>query len=182
MDAVTLARCTNARIDRAQRFAMPLSKAMADFGIDTPARQAAFLANVGHESGGLHWLVEIWGPSIAQRNYEPPAKKALDLGNTQQGDGFKFRGRGLLQTTGRANFAAVSKALGIDYVADPERLAEPEDASRSACYFWKSHNLNHFADAGDFLSIVKTINGGYNGLSERQILWASAKAALGMHS
>lgn len=178
MDAVTLARCTGARLDRAQRFAVPLSAAMADFSIDTPPRQASFLANVGHESGGLHWLVELWGPTIDQQRYEG----RRDLGNTVKGDGFKFRGRGLLQTTGRTNYQKVSDALGLDYIADPDRLAEPADASRSACYFWKSHNLNQFADVGDFLSIVKTINGGYNGLSERQILWASAKAALGMHS
>lgn len=176
MDDKTLARCTGARLDRAQRFAVPLSAAMAEFEINTPSRQAAFLANVGHESGGLHWLVEIWGPTIAQQRYEG----RRDLGNVQIGDGFKFRGRGLLQTTGRANYAVVSGHLGVDYLSDPDRLADPVDASRSAGFFWQSHNLNKFIDGGDFLSVVKTINGGYNGLSERQILWASAKAALGL--
>ena len=176
MDARTLARCTGARIDRAQRFAEPLSAAMAEFGIDTPARQAAFLANVGHESGGLHWVVELWGPTIAQQRYEG----RRDIGNTQPGDGFRFRGRGLLQTTGRANYAALSKALGVGYVADPDRLAQPIDAARSAGYFWQSKGLSAFADAGDFLTVVKRINGGFNGLSERQMLWADAKAALGL--
>ncbi|WP_221937656.1 glycoside hydrolase family 19 protein [Variovorax sp. KBS0712] len=176
MDAKTLARCTGARIDRAQRFAEPLSAAMAEFGIDTAGRQAAFLANVGHESGGLHWVVELWGPTIAQQRYEG----RRDIGNTQPGDGFRFRGRGLLQTTGRANYAALSKALGVDYVADPDRLALPIDAARSAGYFWQSKGLSAFADAGDFLTVVKRINGGFNGLSERQMLWADAKAALGL--
>lgn len=176
MDAQTLARCTGARFDRAQRFAEPLSAAMAEFGIDTPARQAPFLANVGHESGGLHWVVELWGPTIPQQRYEG----RRDLGNTQPGDGFRFRGRGLLQTTGRANYAALSQALGVDYVADPDRLAQPVDAARSAGYFWQSHGLNAFADRGEFLEIVKRINGGFNGLSERQMLWADAKAALGL--
>lgn len=176
MDAVTLARCTGARLDRAQRFAVPLSAAMAEFVIDTPARQAAFLANVGHESGGLHWLVEIWGPTAAQRGYEG----RRDLGNTQIGDGFKFRGRGLLQTTGRANYALVSGHLGVDYLSDPDRLADPIDASRSAGFFWQSHGLSKFADAADFPGCVHIINGGYNGLSERIALWNDAKKALGI--
>lgn len=176
MKAHVLARCTGARLDRAERFAEPLSAAMDEFEITTPARQAAFLANVGHESGGLKWLVELWGPTIAQQRYEG----RRDLGNVQIGDGFKFRGRGLLQTTGRANYTSLSGHLGIDYVADPERLAQPVDASRSACYFWQSHNLDQYADVGDFLTVVKRINGGYNGLSERQMLWADAKQALGL--
>lgn len=176
MDANTLARCTGARLDRAQLFAEPLGAAMEEFGIDTPQRQAAFLANVGHESGGLRWLVEIWGPTAAQRGYEG----RRDLGNVQPGDGLKFRGRGLLQTTGRANYAALSSHLDVDYLSNPDQLAQPVDASRSAGYFWQSHNLNQFADAGDFLSVVKRINGGFNGLSERQMLWADAKAALGV--
>lgn len=176
MDAQTLARCTNARLDRAQRFAEPITAAMQEFGITTAAQQAAFLANVGHESGGLHWLTELWGPTIAQQRYEG----RRDLGNVQPGDGFKFRGRGLLQTTGRANYAALSGHLGVDYLSDPDRLSQPLDAARSAGYFWQSHNLGPVADAGDFLKVVRTINGGYNGLSERQMLWASAKAALGV--
>ena len=176
MDAITLARCTGARLDRAHRFAEPITAAMEEFGIDTPRRQAAFLPNVGHESGGLKWLVELWGPTIAQQRYEG----RRDLGNVQIGDGFKFRGRGLLQTTGRANYAALSEHLGIDYLTDPDRLAQPADACRSAGYFWQSHNLNQYADVGDFLTVVKRINGGYNGLSERQMLWADAKQALGI--
>lgn len=176
MDAKTLARCTGARLDRAQRFAEPITSAMAEFGIDTPERQAAFLAQIGHESGGLHWTSEIWGPTAAQRRYEGRA----DLGNNQIGDGFKYRGRGLMQTTGRANYAAVSKALGVDYIADPDRLAQPIDAARSAGYYWQSKNLNHWADNGDFLTLTKRINGGYNGLADRQILWAAGKAAMGI--
>jgi len=176
MDAQTLARCTGARLDRAQKNLEAITAAMEEFGIDTPARQAMFLANVGHESGGLHWASEIWGPTIAQQRYEG----RRDLGNTQPGDGFKYRGRGWLQTTGRANYTALSEHLGVDYVSDPDRLAEPEDAARSAGYFWQSHNLNQYADAGDFLAVVKRINGGYNGLSERQMLWGEAKEALGV--
>ena len=175
MDANTLVNCTGARLDRAQRFAEPLTSAMQEFGIDTPLAQAAFLANVGHESGGLHWLTELWGPTEAQRRYEG----RRDLGNTQTGDGFKFRGRGLLQTTGRANYASLSAHLGIDFVANPDQLAMPVEASRSAGYFWQSHNLNDAANAGDFLRCVRVINGGTNGLAERQALYEAAKRALG---
>lgn len=178
MDAQTLARCTGARLDRAQRFAEPLTIAMAEFGIGKPSRQAMFLANIGHESAGLHYTVELWGPTEQQRRYE--GRK--DLGNTQPGDGFRFRGRGLLQTTGRANYAALLEPLGVDYVADPERLGSTEDAARSACYFWMSHNLSGVADTGDFLKVVRVINGGANGLAERRTLWAAAQVALGLTS
>lgn len=176
MDASTLARCTGARIDRAQRFLDAIAAAMTEYGIDTPARQAAFLAQIGHESEGLHYTVEIWGPTEAQKRYE--GRK--DLGNTQPGDGFKFRGRGLLQITGRANYEAARKEFGVDVVANPELLGQPVLASRSSCHFWQSNGLNRFADSGDFVTLTKRINGGTNGLANRQILWAAAKAALGV--
>lgn len=175
MDAQTLARCTGARLDRAQRFAEPLTSAMQEFGIDTPLAQAAFLANVGHESGGLHWLTELWGPTEQQRRYEG----RRDLGNTEPGDGLRFLGRGLLQTTGRANYKALGEHLGIDLIANPEILAQPIEAALSAGYFWQSHRLNVAANAGDFCAVCKTINGGYNGLAERQALYEAAKRVLG---
>lgn len=147
---------------------------MAEFGIDTPTRQAAFLAQIGHESGGLHWSVEIWGPTEAQRRYEG----RRDLGNVQIGDGFRFRGRGLIQTTGRANYTATGKALGVDLIAKPELLALPELAARSAAWYWKSRDLNALADAGDFERITRKINGGLNGQAERIALWESARGVL----
>lgn len=171
-----IAEATGARLDRAERFTEPLVGAMAEFDINTPARQAAFLAQIGHESGGLHWTTELWGPTEAQRRYEG----RRDLGNTQPGDGFRFRGRGLIQTTGRDNYKRTGEALGIDLLSDADRLAEPVLAARSAGWFWKSKGLNELADKGDFLTITKRINGGYNGLSERQMLWSDAKDALGV--
>ena len=169
-----LAQCTGARIDRATTFLPHIEAAAPDFEINTPERMAAFLAQVGHESGGLHWLVEIWGPSIAQTHYEGRA----DLGNTEDGDGFRFRGRGLIQITGRANYAAASEALATDFVRSPEMLAEPDMAVRSAMWFWRSHGLNELADAGDFERITRKINGGLNGEDGRVALWESAKEAL----
>lgn len=169
-----LAICTGARIDRAREWLPHIEAAMAEFDINTPLRQAAFLSQIGHESGGLHWVVELWGPTLAQRNYE----NRDDLGNTVPGDGLRFRGRGLLQTTGRANYLATGKALGADLIANPERLAEPELASRSAGWFWKTHGCNAFADKEQFVLLTRRINGGVNGLEDRQRLYAVAKEAL----
>ena len=169
-----LAQCTGARIDRATEFLPHIEAAMDEFEINTPERQAAFLAQVGHESGGLHWLTEIWGPTIAQTNYE----NRRSLGNTEAGDGFLFRGRGLIQTTGRANYEATGAALGVDLLTAPETLAEPPFAARSAAWFWREHGLNQLADAGEMQLITRRINGGINGLDERLALWESAKEAL----
>lgn len=169
-----LARCTGARIDRAAEWLPFIEAAMDEFDINTPARQAAFLAQIGHESGGLHWTTEIWGPTIAQSHYEGRA----DLGNTEPGDGFKFKGRGLIQTTGRNNYLLTGQALGIDLVADPTLLAQPEMAARSAAWFWKQHGLNELADVGDFMRITRKINGGTNGIEDRLVLWTSAKEVL----
>jgi putative chitinase len=169
-----LAVCTGARIDRAETFLPSIESAMDEFEINTLQRQAAFLAQVGHESGGLHWLVELWGPTDAQRRYE----MRYDLGNVLPGDGFKFRGRGLLQTTGRANYEKTGEALGLDLIEHPEILGEPETAARSAGWFWKSHGLNILADDGEFERITKIINGGLTGYPERLALWSAAKEVL----
>ena len=169
-----LSACTGARIDRARTFAPVLTDAMAEFGIDTPQRQAAFLAQVGHESGGLHWLSELWGPTPTQLRYEG----RVDLGNTHLGDGYLFRGRGLLQVTGRSNYARMGHALGVDLEANPELLATPKLASRSAGCFWASHGLNIYADTGEFTKLTARINGGLNGLDDRELLWSAAKSAL----
>lgn len=169
-----LAICTGARIDRAREWLPHIGTAMIEFEINTPLRQAAFLAQIGHESGALKWTVEIWGPTLAQRHYEDRD----DLGNIMPGDGLRFRGRGLLQITGRANYKAIGKALGVDLIANPERLAEPELASRSAGHFWKTHGCNAFADREQFVLLTRRINGGVNGLEDRQRLYEAAKEAL----
>ena len=167
-----LARSTGARIDRAREWCPHIVAAMAEFEINTPARQAAFLAQIGHESGGLRWATELWGPTEAQRRYE--GRK--DLGNTEPGDGYKFRGRGLIQTTGRANFADTGEALGVYLLSDPSLLSLPELAARSAGWYWQSRGLNALADVGDFRRITLRINGGVNGLADRLALHEAAKA------
>lgn len=144
-------------------WAAPITDAMAAYGVDSRYRQAAFLAQVGHESGSFVYVREIWGPTAAQAGYEGRA----DLGNVVAGDGYFFRGRGLIQVTGRANYAACGKALGLPLLAYPELLEEPEHAARSAAWFWSEHGLNGLADRQLFSAITKRINGGQNGAADR---------------
>lgn len=177
-----LAACTGARIDRARTHAPFLTAAMLEFGIDTPVRQAAFTAQIAHESGNLHWSSELWGPTPQQLKYEPPSELATKLGNLRPGDGCKFKGHGWIQTTGRANHRRVGLHFGIDFETNPDLLAEPEWAARSAAFFWASNGLNEAADHGDFFTITRRINGGTNGMDQRLALWAKAKVALGVKS
>ena len=169
-----LSRATGAAEHRAEQWRPYIESAMREFEINTPARQAAFLAQIGHESGGLYWTAEIWGPTKAQLRYEGRS----DLDNVEPGDGVKFKGRGLIQVTGRANYSAVGDALGVDLLAHPEQLEERALAARSAAYFWKTHGLNELADANEFEKITRKINGGLNGYAQRLALYEKAKEAM----
>lgn len=122
----------------------------------------------------MRYTVELWGPTPAQQRYE----NNVSLGNTQPGDGSRFRGRGLIQLTGRKNYQACSTALGVDFVSNPDLLAQPYYASLSAAWFWASHGLNEVADTGDFEKTTRVINGGLNGQDDRLSRLAVAQAAL----
>lgn len=159
---------------RAELWAAPITAAMAEYGVNTKFRRAAFLAQVAHESGGFKYVRELWGPTTAQARYEG----RTDLGNTQPGDGSRFRGRGLIQITGRANYAAGGEALGLDLLTHPELLEEPKHAADSAAWFWQSHKLNELADQQLFTAITRRINGGLNGQEERTALYHRALAVL----
>ncbi len=150
----------------------PLNETMDEFGIVNPARQAAFLAQIAHESAELQWLKEKTDGS----EYEGRA----DLGNRFPGDGAKFIGRGLLQITGRDNYQKASDALGVDFIANPDLLLQPRNAARSAGWFWKMRGLNELADQGRFGSITRAINGGYNGLDSRLGYWVAARRCVGL--
>ena len=156
-------------------FVPVLNAAMGKYGIVTRLRIAAFIAQVGHESGQFRWLREIWGPTAQQAGYEGRA----DLGNTVKGDGSKYRGRGLIQITGRANYAACGEALGLDLIGKPELLELPQHAAMSAAWFWSTKGLNTLADQGEFVKITRRINGGLNGLEDRLQLWNKARSVLG---
>ena len=149
--------------------------AMGEFEINTPARQAAFIAQIAHESGEFRYVRELASGGAYEGR--------RDLGNIEPGDGVKFKGRGLIQITGRHNYRACSEALfgDPDYLLeDPAILEQPGPACRSAAWFWKSRGLNELADAGDFGRITKLINGGYNGMEDRERYHASALKVLGI--
>lgn len=155
-------------------FVPVLNTAMQRYQIVGRKRVAAFIAQLGHESGQLRYVREIWGPTPAQAKYEGRA----DLGNTQPGDGSKYRGRGLIQITGRANYAACGEALGLDLIIQPELLELPQYAAMSAAWFWKQNGLNDLADRDQFNTITRRINGGLNGLQDRLEIWSRARAVL----
>jgi putative chitinase len=160
-----------------------LTAAIDEFAIGQPARTAAFLAQLAHESGQLRFMEELWGPTPAQRRYEPPATLAGKLGNTETGDGRRFKGRGPIQITGRANYRRFGDLLGLDLVGDPARAALPEVAFRIAGLFWSKKGLNELADqvtAEAFREITRRINGGFNGLADRERFYEAAKTALGV--
>lgn len=159
------------RGDLADRFAGPLTDAMSEYEINTRNRMAAFMAQILHESGMLRYTKEIWGPSAAQVRYE--GRK--DLGNTEPGDGKRFMGRGLIQTTGRNNYKNTGDALGVDLLSNPEMLETTVLAARSAGWFWKNRGLNELADSGKFETITRRINGGINGLEDRERLFDIAR-------
>lgn len=160
---------------RASLFLDPLNSAMAEFKINTPARQAMFLAQVGHESGQLNLLKEL-----ASGEAYDTGKLAVRLGNTPEadGDGQRNKGRGLIQITGARNYLLCLMALDIDTINHPELLEQPEFACRSAAWFWWNNGLNELADKGDFLTITKRINGGTNGMDDRQSLLDRARKVI----
>jgi putative chitinase len=180
MISAALLTAIGATRERAEAFAPALDRWLPVYGIDTPQRLAFFLAQVFHESGALRHVREVWGPTAAQRTYEGRA----NLGNTQPGDGERFKGRGLIQTTGRANHARLRdrlRARGIDtpdFEAEPERLEELPWSVLSAADYWDMRSINTAADAGDFERATRLVNGGVNGLADRQKYLARAQAAL----
>ncbi|WP_122433827.1 glycoside hydrolase family 19 protein [Pseudomonas viridiflava] len=159
-------------------FVPVLNTAMGKYQIITRERIAAFLAQIGHESGELRYVRELGGTEYLSK-YDT-AKLAERLGNTPEadGDGQLYRGRGLIQITGRANYAECGEALGLDLIHHPELLEQPEHAAMSAAWYRGSRGLNSMADKGELLLITKRINGGTNGLADRQALYERALKVL----
>jgi putative chitinase len=159
-----LCAAMNIPLARAEKWADALTSAMVGGQINTRMRQAAFLAQIGHESGSLVYVKELGGDK-----YFAKYDGRKDLGNTQAGDGARFCGRGLIQITGRANYGRASQALFGDdrLLKNPELLEQPEWAAKSAVWYWTTRNLNALADADRFTDITRAINGGTNGLEDR---------------
>ncbi|WP_421547351.1 glycoside hydrolase family 19 protein [Pseudomonas sp. QD4] len=171
-------------------FVPALNAAMARFKINSPVRMAAFIAQVGHESGQLTRMVEnlnysadrlqvIWpnrfDAALAAQVARKPEQIANiayggRMGNALPGDGWKYRGRGLIQLTGANNYRAAGAALGLDLVNHPELVEQPETAALVAGWFWQSNGLNELADSGQFAKITRTINGGLTGQADRVAL------------
>jgi putative chitinase len=151
-------------------FADALPRYVEQFEINTKNRQAHFISQCAHECDHFQTTQEYASGAA----YE--GRK--DLGNTQKGDGKRFKGRGLIQLTGRANYASASKALGVDFVADPELVERFPAAADVSAWYWDTHKLNRHADADDVKQVTKIINGGYNGLDSRVAYLSSAKKAL----
>jgi putative chitinase len=152
------------------RYAAAMTAKMRDRLINSPLRQAHFLAQVGHESGELRYAEEIASGAAYEGR--------RDLGNTEPGDGVRFKGRGLIQLTGRANYLKYGQAIGKDLVTNDhwKQLAEdPDLAVDVACWYWDTHELNQCADQDDVTTITKRINGGLNGLESRKTLLARGK-------
>lgn len=160
-------------------FVSALNTAMQRYQIVGTKCVAASIAQTGHESDQLRWVREIWVPTDAQRGYED----RKDLGNTVAGDGSKFCGRGLIQITGRANYAACGEALDLSLIHQPELLELPQNAAMSAARWWGAHGLNTLADAGNNANIGSIINIGRrgrtpNGADERQAFYDKALQVL----
>ncbi len=155
---------------RVGAFIAPLNAAMKEFEINTPLREAMFLAQVAHESGELRYMEEIHDGS----HYE--GRK--DLGNTQPGDGKRFKGRGPIQITGRNNYASCGAALRLDLVGQPHLLTEPDVGCRASAWWWKSKGLNEISDTGDISKATKRVNGGLNGIDDRTMYYTRAKQVL----
>lgn len=159
-----------APLARIRLFLPHLDKACYKFQINTPLRLAHFLAQIGHESGQLRYVKEL----ASGKAYEG----RLDLGNSSPGDGVRYKGRGLIQITGKHNYALVSLALDLPLLDNPELLEEPENAALSAAWFWYNRNLNAWADLDNLLKVTRIINGGTNGLTDRRLLLLRAKKVL----
>ena len=179
----------------------PLNAAMLRFDINTPQRIAAFVGQCAHESANFATLTEnlnysaaalvkIWprhfpSPEVAEAYHRQPEKIAnrayggrMGNGPEASGDGWKYRGRGLIQLTGKDNYRAASDALGVDLVANPDSVTRPEMAALTAAWFWSKNKLNDLADRGDTVAISKRINGGTHGLDDRLQRTSTALALL----
>lgn len=195
----------NAKTQSCQSFLDEFNAQLPSYGIDTPLRVAAFVAQGAHESGELCELVEnmyystperlmdVW-PSrfptrdIALQYVRNPAKlgnfvyaNRMGNGDAASGDGYNYRGRGWFNGTGKEFYEKMTRISGHDFVANPDDLADPKYAVFSACEEWKASDLNKLADAGDIKQITRVINGGYIGLDSRIKYYTKAKQVFGVN-
>lgn len=184
IDATTLMSVYGISRSTALAWELHIRAALQLAECNTKARTACWLAQIGHESGRLRYTKELWGPTAQQKRYEVGTTLADKLGNTEVGDGPLYMGRGLIQTTGRSNYAMTTVRLrefvsdAPDFEADPALLQQKKWAALSAGLFWRVKKLNKWADSGDYSELTRRINGGYNGMADRQALLARALIVL----
>ena len=183
-----------------EKWLEPLNETFQKYDISTPTRQAFFIGQCAHESNNFRVLEEnlrysatalmrVWPsrfPNLEVANqYAGNAEKIANkvyagrMGNTEEGDGWAFHGRGCIQLTGRDSYDRCGKALGIDLISEPQLLVEPYYAALSAGWFWNKTGLNALADAKDYDTMTKRINGGLIGLDDRKAKIAKAISVLG---
>ncbi len=156
-----LMKATGATAQNAAKFLPSINSILSRHGINTPERVLAFLAQIGQESGGLRWTEELASGSA----YEGRG----DLGNTQSGDGVRYKGRGLIGITGRTNYKWMSNALGEDFISHPEKISEPKWAVETAAYFWSHHPKGDLSKIADKMDVKKSINDTQNDTAYRLI-------------
>lgn len=157
---------------RVDEYFLDLDAAMEEFEINTPVRKAAFLAQIAHESGQLRYMQELASGAAYEGR--------RDLGNTRPGDGRRYKGRGPIQLTGRANYRRFGKLLGLPLESEPWLASSSDVGFRIAGLYWKLKGLNELADTGDFREITRRINGGYNGYADRAAFYARARRVFGL--
>jgi putative chitinase len=179
-----------AKLHIGQQWVTALNDTFSQFGILTPNQQAAFIGQCGHECGHFRILEEnlnyraatlmkLWPkrfPTLEIANqYAGNARRIANkvyadrMGNRDEasGDGFRFRGRGCIQLTGHSNYFHAGKALGVDFVMEPDLVATPKYAAMTAGWFWSTHGCNEIAESADWVKLTKKINGGTIGLEDR---------------
>jgi len=190
MNAEQLAQALKMSPAKAEEWIDAINETFDRFDISTPERQASFLGQCAHESAGFtalkenlnysaEGLTKVWPkrfPSLdaAQPYHRNPEKIAnkvyadrMGNGDEESGEGFKYRGRGLIQLTGKDNYEACGEALGADLLNDPDQVSSPKYAALSAGWFWDKNKLNQYADANDMTTLTKRINGGTHGIDDR---------------
>lgn len=177
-DAQLAAIMPNMPAARRALFLPALNQTMQAYTISNRLRAAAFLGQLAHESGEFRYMEELWGPTAQQLRYEPPSTLATRLGNTQAGDGKRYKGRGPIQITGRANYKRYGELLGLDLVGKPELVATPGVGLSAAGMFWRTNGLNALAELQDYREITRRINGGYTGWEDRLRYYEAAKKVL----
>lgn len=166
-----LFRKLGATIDRAEELALSAAAHFSEYGLLVSSRRLAhLLAQLVHESGSFRYMEELASGAA----YEGRA----DLGNTQPGDGVRYKGRGPIQITGRSNYRVFGRKIGVDIERHPEIAAIPSIGLHLALEYWRNRDLNRWADADDIETITRKINGGLNGLADRKTQLAKIKALM----